>query len=187
MEQKIEFIKAMNKLQGELIGVAKNAKAHNYTYSNLGQVVTTLYPVMTKHGFAVTQMLCTGLDGKAGIETTVYHVGGHSVSGAYPLEKVGMKGVNAAQDAGAGISYGRRYALAAAFGLAVFDNDAATTPPKPVESRQENAMVEIKNATGPKDLQAIGKAYQANANACGWLESLVDSINARKAELKEAK
>ncbi len=84
-------------------------------------------PVLTEHGFAVNQMVKPVEDGRVGIVTIITHKDGYAqYYGPLP-----MPVTNDPKAVGSAITYGRRYALAAALGIATDeDTDAAGTEPK---------------------------------------------------------
>ncbi len=187
------FAKAMNALQAEMPVIGKNAKGYGYEYADLPKVIEVLFPLMTKHGFSVTQMLGESSNGDPALLTSIFHNSGEYIGGSYPLVKAGISKANDAQQFGAAVTYARRYALLAAFGVPVADDDAACLTEKPKakkpakkeESRQENFTKELETITTMDDLKKTAGAYKANAKATGWLDTLTDSYNAKKDELEQ--
>ncbi len=123
----LEFAKSLNALQAEMLIIGKNAQGYNYNYADLPHVIESLYPVMTKHGFSIVQLpdSCE-ITGAAVLATTIFHISGESMTGVFPIPDAGMARQNAAQNIGSAITYLRRYALLAAFGVPVADDDAAS-------------------------------------------------------------
>ena len=111
----------------------------NRKYATLLSVAEAIVPVANKHGIAIMQDVGNGVPGHLTITTTLLHESGESRTFGplpIPLEKVTPQG------AGAGISYGRRYHLAAIFCQASEDDDAnsiepAAAPARPVLVPQE--------------------------------------------------
>lgn len=95
---------------------------HKNKYASLGAHLSVIKPLAAKHGLAIMQIPCTE-DNCVGIRTTVIHKDGGSIS-----EFVGIPANNemSGQQAGAVISYLRRYSLAAIAGVATEDDDAET-------------------------------------------------------------
>lgn len=95
---------------------------HKSKYASLAAHLSALKPIFAKHGLAIIQFPI-GNDGAVGVRTMVVHADGGCVTSdaLIPAEK-GMSG----QQAGAVISYLRRYALASVAGVATDDDDAET-------------------------------------------------------------
>lgn len=95
---------------------------HKNKYASLAAHLAAIKPIAAKHGLAVLQIPCTE-DNCIGVRTSIIHKSGASIS-----EFVGIPANSEmnGQHAGAVISYLRRYALAAAAGIATEDDDAET-------------------------------------------------------------
>jgi hypothetical protein len=90
-------------------------------YADLGAVIETCKPILSKHGLAVSQ-LAEGADGQAGVTTMLIHESGEYISTSLVVP---IAGGNISQEAGKTITYLRRYGLAAILGLyADEDTDA---------------------------------------------------------------
>lgn len=119
-------------------------------YSSLGAIINHINKHAPKHGLSWVQFPVTGYEGmRIGVKTIILHESGESLESDFTIAFVGTK--NPAQEAGAIITYLRRYGLAAAFGLyADEDNDA-----NPAETEAE--MVVMKPAV---KAEAKGKPAQ---------------------------
>lgn len=81
-------------------------------YATLGNVIATTRPILAKYGLAVTQMVTSDGEGLAvGVNTVLVHESGQWIESSVKM-KLGFE-KNAGQEAGALISYLRRYALSA--------------------------------------------------------------------------
>ena len=92
-----------------------------YKYASLPYILKKVYPILHKHGFALTQRLESGT-----IFTELMHESGDVfvATTGYPTENVTPK------DMGKWITYGRRYALVSLLGLAPdVDDDGDGAPP----------------------------------------------------------
>jgi hypothetical protein len=105
-------------------------------YATLGSVIDTAKTVLSKHGLAVSQPVVHD-GGLVGIETILIHESGEWISSicCIPLVPSGKT----AQEAGAIISYLRRYGLASILGMySDEDLDGNQKPTKaPVKVKQE--------------------------------------------------
>lgn len=120
---------ALAKFQGEVENPKNTAVNPQFRskYAPLDVVINTIKPILAKHGLSFVQS--TGSEGENIIITTMLlHESGEWIETdplilpAYQLKSGGVKDFNA-QGAGSGISYGRRYSLAAAIGVSSQDDD----------------------------------------------------------------
>jgi uncharacterized protein (DUF3820 family) len=93
---------------------------HKNKYASLGAHLALIKPIFAKHGLAVVQFP-TSDENRIGVLTTIIHEEGSQMMQEICIPVAdNVKG----QDAGAIISYLRRYALAAVAGIATDDDDA---------------------------------------------------------------
>lgn len=117
---------ALNKAQAEIGAVTKGEKGYGYNYASLASTIEVSKPSLVKHGLAVTQLV--GGSGNAPSVTTIllHAESGEFIQGTISMDLVEMKGVNTAQQAGATLTYARRYALQAILNMASEDTDASS-------------------------------------------------------------
>lgn len=131
------FNAALVGAQGEFgkIPKGKVAKAgsFSYSYADLADVLEQVRPVLAKHGLGVVQDV-TNADGAIHLTTELIHVSGESRTFG-PLT---LHAGDSPQSMGSAITYGRRYALMAALGIAADDDDgqAASRPVEKPETGQ---------------------------------------------------
>lgn len=93
---------------------------HKSKYASLAAHLAALKPLAAKHNLAIVQMP-ESEGSNVGVRTTIVHKNGMTMSSFIGIPMAnGAKG----QDAGAIISYLRRYALASVSGVATDDDDA---------------------------------------------------------------
>jgi hypothetical protein len=138
---------ALVKALGSLTGVKKDSKNPHFKndYASLEAVIETSRGVLNDNDLCVIQGV-GAFDGKAiGITTRLLHGSGQWIDSeaSIPLAKLD------AQGAGSAITYGRRYALMAALGLAPVDDDgqAASAPTAPRQA-PANGLGTEKRDTG---------------------------------------
>ena len=126
-----ELATALCKAQAEMAGAKKDANnpAFNSKYADLASVWDAARPSLTKNGLSVAQFTVPTEANEVQVETILMHSSGEWVSGviAIPVSKDNAHGY------GSALTYARRYALAAAVGIAPEDddaNEAAKNPPK---------------------------------------------------------
>lgn len=105
---------------------------HRNKYASLGAHLAAIKPIFAKHGLAIVQFP-VGYDNAVGVKTIIVHKSGESIGYdialASPVEKDkdgNIKTGYSGQQAGAVVSYLRRYALASVAGTATEDDDAET-------------------------------------------------------------
>ncbi len=123
MESKIELYKALAAFQQEVPTIHKGTKGYGYSYADLPTILTTINPLLKKHGLGFTQLL----NGNC-INTVVFHCeSGATIESAVDVpDDVILKGMNKFQVVGSAITYYRRYSLSSILGL-VTDVDADAT------------------------------------------------------------
>lgn len=95
----------------------KDAKAYNYNYVKLDQLVEKLYPVLRENGFFVRHAVVDGC-----VETAIVDMQNDC---AEYVSRIPMADDLDPQDAGKAITYYRRYNLLCLLDLLTEDNDAA--------------------------------------------------------------
>lgn len=116
-------------------------------YANLEELINVTRPHLVANGLALVQQPVNG-EGTIGVHTKLLHTSGESLDfGAYtvPLAK------HDAQGAGSAITYCRRYAIAAIFGLVQEDDDgnAAARPQAVAKPAAAPAAKPADKATAP--------------------------------------
>lgn len=119
-----EIAEALAAAQGEIQNPAKDSDNPFFKtkYADLAEVLSVVRPAFSAHGLSVVQMPYRSDDGAIGVTTMISHKSGQWMQGAIELPLQVAK--NICQDAGGAITYLRRYALAAAAGVAQEDQDA---------------------------------------------------------------
>jgi hypothetical protein len=115
---------ALSKFQGEVNNVAKDKAGYGYKYADLAQILDSVRPLLSKHGLSVVQMPGKSESGVT-VTTMLLHSSGQWLQSETQLPMDTAAKMSAAQAAGSVITYARRYALAAALGIAQEDDDAA--------------------------------------------------------------
>jgi len=125
---------AMSKFQGEVKNPKRTATNPFFKslYTPLDVLIDTAKPVLAKHGLSYLQSCCG--DGTNIIVTTlIMHNSGEWIE----LDPLTLKADKpTAQGAGSAITYARRYALAAALGLASEEDDDGNGAEPPKKGKQ---------------------------------------------------
>lgn len=118
---------ALAKVQGEIRDAYKGREGHGYNYADLASILEIVRPLCSKNEIAIFQHpYDPGTPGRIGIETMLMHSSGEWLKRWFTLQiEIVNKRMNMSQATGSAVTYARRYALAAAVGIAQHDNDAA--------------------------------------------------------------
>ncbi len=149
---------ALSAFQGESQNVYKGKAGHGYKYAELSAILDSSRELLAKNGLSVVQMPATPQAGYVAIETTVLHSSGEWLEQVYEMPIPENKRNSAAQNMGSAITYARRYALAAALGVAQTDDDASLHGPAPTKADYYKCQTQAeRNAMWnnlPQDVQA---------------------------------
>jgi hypothetical protein len=128
-ETKAAMFKALAALQAEMPKVVKNKTAkvrmkaggeYSYKYADLADVSDAILPCLARHGLAFISRPTWTADGRFVLAYSLVHESGEREDGEYPLP-AGLP----PQETGSAITYGRRYALTSATGIAADEDDDA--------------------------------------------------------------
>lgn len=119
MSPEIEKIAAaLNEMQKIVLSASKDSKAHNYSYADLASCWAVVREPLTANGLSVTQW--PQAEGrKVTVTTVLMHTSGQWMRSSLSLDAKDAS----CQAIGSAITYGRRYALGAACGIAPDDDD----------------------------------------------------------------
>ena len=147
------------------ISLIKDAKNNRSAYVSLDNLLNTVRPLLNEARLSITQDLAGDY-----LATTIMHTSGEFKTAMMPFNPMDGKGINSLQAIGGGITYAKRYALAAALLISVdTDDDGAgsgsmNARPKakpvlsPTVGKWKDAVAAIK--AGKTNVAAIKKIYQ---------------------------
>jgi len=170
----------------------KNAFLGN-EYLPLPQLIDYARPILAEHGLAILQTP-TSHGERVGVTTTIIHESGEWLRDSVSLPVESRKGNTLAQVAGGVITYLRRYAYAAACGIAPDPDDDGNhggDPKQSAKPQQEAAQDKLENARTHVS-HAISTAAADEKTAKSWherMESLyaaedVDGLRSLYTEVK---
>lgn len=93
-------------------------------YAPLSEVLNAVRPIAAKHGLSIIQEPIVD-NGSVSVTTYIFHSSGQFIVSTPVTIPLGGKGT--AQEIGAAITYGRRYAISALFGVSSEDDDDANS------------------------------------------------------------
>lgn len=121
-----ELATALSKFQGEVSNAHKATKGHGYNYADLASILDLVKEPLAANGLAVVQMpYWDSAPNTVSVSTLVTHSSGQWIESHYSMAIPENKRNSLAQNIGSAITYSRRYALAAALGVAQTDDDAS--------------------------------------------------------------
>ena len=116
-----ELAKALVAAQAEMPSVEKNATNPHFRnkFASLDNIIDKTRPVLNKHGLSIQQFPSLSDLGAPTLVTRLTHVSGEALEYQAPLFLQGQD----MQKYGAALTYARRYAWAAALGIANDEDD----------------------------------------------------------------
>ena len=159
-EQINELAAALAKAQGQITGALKDSANPFFKskYADLASCWDACRKQLTDNGLSVVQTTEV-TDGHVCVVTTLAHSSGQWMRGYLPVKAKD----DGPQAQGSGITYARRYALAAIVGLAQIDDDAEAAQHRNADKMSEPARVDTKQANGyaKRITDAIGTDNEA--------------------------
>lgn len=136
------FNKRLSLAMASMPNPVKDAKAYNYKYETLDQVLAIVQPALMANGLFVNQGIEWGAEGYE-LRTVVYDTEGGidcKVMDSRPVKLTGDS-----QKDGSAETYARRYALKTVFGLCGEDDDGAASSKKPVTAKYAQPVAKKQN------------------------------------------
>ena len=150
----VEISQALARFQSACTGAVKDGTNPHFKskYASLDAIWAAIREPLTTNGLSVTQM-GDWQDGTELLVTTIWHVSGEFISGVQPVnfETTGRR--NGSQEHGSAMTYLRRYAIAAALGIASQDDDDAESSVAP--QNKKAAPAKKAPAPTPSDQQQV--------------------------------
>jgi hypothetical protein len=143
--------------KGKTVDVTtKTGGKYSYSYTDLGSIVEKTKKILSQNGIAVTQGLDLNKEDGAVITTMLVHISGEWFKYVLTLPIV-QEFKNVIQAAGSAFTYGRRYALAAALGIASEADDdvngagdSSKFPPKSTPAPAKQGAPAAAKTNNPK-------------------------------------
>lgn len=173
------IFKSMIEVAPEINAIGKSKQAYGYKYATLDSLIDMLRTVLPKHDLWFIQ-IPTRDEGKSALTTRVIHKSGEWFEDTIEMTDTELQGkANDTQKVGASITYYRRYALSAIFGVATEEdvdgnlNNVQKTQPvsKPVAKPQQQ-----KKDPTPYLLQDVTKRIEAGETKESILKSYAEIL-----------
>ena len=163
----IAFAKADVKITKDKLGQAGGSR--KYQYASLDAVVAEIRGPLADCGLFVSQTGMMDEDGTELLATTIHHESGEYIRGVQPLHIDKTKS-NTSQAHGAAMTYSRRYALAAALGLALEDDDDAQS----LGNNNSNKIIPLKKQ--PTEQEKTKNFVDTARNISGGSDTDVNEV-----------
>lgn len=151
-----QFAKDFINFQSEVSTMPKDKSGYGYKYTDLDTIITNIKPLLKKHNLGFSQLLET-VDGKNGVRTVVIHTSGETLSAFVEIPEIQVGKANNAQNVGAAISYFKRYALAAVFGISSDEDVDCSTQIMERNQKQEKATPTKAEPIAPTNKSSTSK------------------------------
>ena len=178
-----ELLQALNNFQQTTISAFKDSKGYGYKYASEESINDTIRPAKALGLVHYFTCLPTGseFDGKPGktdVTLVVRHIKGGELTSTLTVDDYDPNNKKDArhQQRGSGISYAKRYLLAAMFGLATSENEGETLFPPAKQEAEEPAPKGAK----PKAKRDAPTQSQSPAKPA------VDPLEARRAKCQQS-
>lgn len=179
---------ALIKARSEIQNLYPGKSGYGYKYVDLSQIVDMLKEVLPKFGLGYLQLPTSNDPEICGLKTIVFHESGESIEDTILFKPTNMKGVNLSQAIGASLTYFRRYALCAAFGITGDEDTDAVVQPQQKTAKSSTPTVDKTAITARmKELIQSGvfneeevELYRGRLKTEDWNTVLSDMENAYK-------
>jgi ERF superfamily len=184
---KEQFDKALAAFQGECPIIEKRKKVSfnttKYSYAPLEDIVEQVKPLLAKHGFSY--MFDTQTNGKMKVICKVKHAAGHSEIATFDMEIDTNAKMNVSQKYGSALTYAKRYAFCAAFGITVKeeDDDAVSVKKEEVIDIDQKSIAKINLAKTDEELVKV--CHELRVAQPKNVKAILIHYNRRKDELVE--
>lgn len=139
-----KLLSGLMDVQREIPTMPKNAKAYGYKYTDLDTITSVIKPILARHDIAYMQSVGMNEQGQNILTTRIFNREGEYIEDSTILPIIQGTKNNSAQTLGMSITYMRRYALCAMFGITSDEDVDANTfnAPQPQQAPQnvQNAM-----------------------------------------------
>lgn len=185
-----ELAAALMLVQNQVGNLPKTAKGYGYDYTPLDAVTDALREPLAENGLSYVQMP-SNIEGFLGIALTtcLMHVSGQWIKDTMIMPIPELAKGNEAQAYGAGLTYARRYALTAMFGIAADEDTDATTRPGPKDSGAKKApSSKAADLTPPMPTDAMMKKFNATGRTLygdAWDDKRPELVKAMTAKRED--
>lgn len=146
-----EISKALSIAQSKITNVTKDKAGYGYKYAELASCLEVIKTPLTESELAFTQLTSILESGQPVLISMLLHSSGEWIRSILHLNAQGSKQMNDTQALGSAITYLRRYALCAMFGIAQEDDDGDSAGAKREDKKKEQSLDDGASAGAKKE------------------------------------
>lgn len=164
-----KLLSGLMDVQREIPTMPKNAKAYGYKYTDLDTITSVIKPILARHDISYMQSVGMNEQGQNILTTRIFNRDGEYIEDSTILPIIQGTKNNSAQTLGMAITYMRRYALCAMFGI---------TSDEDVDANTFNAPQNVQNVTN-----AMNGTVTETRNIGVEIKNLLESVDANGMEI----
>lgn len=165
-----KLLSGLMDVQKEIPTMPKNAKAYGYKYTDLDTITSVIKPILARHDISYMQSVGMNEQGQNILTTRIFNRDGEYIEDSTILPIIQGTKNNSAQTLGMAITYMRRYALCAMFGITSDEDVDANTFNAP---QQQQAPQNVQNVTN-----AMNGTVTETRNIGVEIKNLLESVDA---------
>lgn len=143
-----KLLSGLMDVQREIPTMPKSKDGYGYKYTDLDTITSVIKPILARHDIAYMQSVGTNEQGQNILTTRIFNRDGEYIEDSTILPIIQGTKNNSAQTLGMSITYMRRYALCAMFGITSDEDvDANTVMPTQSANIPQNVQT-VQNAMG---------------------------------------
>lgn len=169
-----KLLSGLMDVQKEIPTMPKNAKAYGYKYTDLDTITSVIKPILARHDIAYMQSVGTNEQGQNILTTRIFNRDGEYIEDSTVLPIIQGTKNNSAQTLGMAITYMRRYALCAMFGITSDEDVDANTFNAP-QPQQTQAPQNVQNVASAMN-GAVSR--QPNSDISAELNKMISMVDA---------
>jgi hypothetical protein len=167
-----KLLSGLMDVQREIPTMPKNAKAYGYKYTDLDTITSVIKPILARHDISYMQSVGMNEQGQNILTTRIFNRDGEYIEDSTILPIIQGTKNNSAQTLGMAITYMRRYALCAMFGITSDEDVDANTFNAP-QPQPQQAPQNVQNVTN-----AMNGTVTETRNIGVEIKNLLESVDA---------
>lgn len=156
-KDKEAFFSALSRFQKEIPSIEKKSKVNTgsyiYSYADMATIQEAVYPSLAENDLSVT-FECELTGDIMIVSCLVHHKSGHFEKTEFKIPVDSGMRVNHIQKVGAAFTYGRRYALLGALGIATAEEDTDASDPTSIQRKYKLSGFDHKEDSNADDLNS---------------------------------